>query len=197
MNKITVHAQLCLFSFFLCILSLSLQSCKTVNNTYAIESDVKVNITIPPLADTGTLTIATGTCSYNVDSFLLASSNNAYGLRNLTIARVAALDLSMVNANTANNFANFENCRVYLYTNVDTQRTFTAWPSVPDSFASSLMNYGINNSLELYLRNTQKPYTSPIVFNYSIRAKLRRPLTDSMHCIIHFPANLLVGKTSH
>ncbi len=182
---------------FLIYALLATQSCKVVNKSYAIESDARLSLTIPPTSDTSAvITLATGSCTYNVDSFMLVRSDNSFGLKSLKNAKVAYAEISLANADTSNNFGNFENCRMYFHTDVDTQQTYGYIRFIPDTFSSSLQLYSASSSLDLYLRNASNEFPAFITFNYSIRAKLRRPIKDSIHCAIHIPNNLFAGKTN-
>lgn len=210
------------FVIFVCTASIALfLSCKssTDSKTYNIENSPFVPITIKPSADTANWqTLAAGILTCNIDSFIIANTNSEYGLKNLIETEITGFDvadhilgITITDANSTNNFANFDSCIFCYSTSVYPQNSLLKannvygkdnlfYDFIPDVFSTNLEFYhsivGSPDYTSMYLKKNNDASFTPVTFNYSILGKLRRPITDSMHGLFHFTYKLIVGKKS-
>jgi hypothetical protein len=98
------------------------------------------------------------------------------GVSNTSSARIRSCELVLDNPTQAINFANFETCSGYFFTDGNPEPFGVNIDDNPDNFSGSL-SLPVDTSAELkgYLTNAS-------VFTYNLSGKLRRPTTDSIHC---------------
>jgi len=139
------------------------------------------SFTIPITSDTSKVnSLGNVSLSYNIDSFIKASTSNVLGLSNITSAKVNSVVFTLQNPDTANNFANIQNATVTFTSNAsNTPYTLGGISNNPDVYAYTL-NLQVDSTQNLI------SYISPTTnqFNYSISAKLRRPTTDTLNCTV-------------
>lgn len=187
--------RLLLFAFIVVVASCML-CCKATNNIAYITDDIYLNITLAPTADTSnTVTLASYSTEYRVDSFLKSRTGNEYSIASLSALNLKSADLTLLNATPTNNFGNLSRFNLGCITNINTQEVFASKYSVPDSFATTINDiYVPRETVNYYLRSGKNSDPTSVQFTYSARCKLRRPLTDSLKCIFHLNYEITLYK---
>ncbi len=135
-----------------------------------------VNFTIPPCPNTNIAVAGSQTVYYNIDSFIKANTMNTMGIANITSAKVASCQITLLDPTTANNFANFKSCTSSFYSDADATPYQMNISDNPDVYATSLtLPVDTSSELKGYLTNGRQ-------FTYSLSGNLRRPTKDSIHC---------------
>jgi len=143
-----------------------------------------VNITIPITTDTSLITVGPATNSYNVDSFIKASTGNQLGEANITNVKLASVLFTLNNADSVNNFADFESVSASFSSNTNTTPYTINIANNPDVYAATLsLPVDTTVQLKTYLGNQ---------FTYSVSGKLRRPTTKPLNCTVTFTFNVAV-----
>ncbi len=141
-----------------------------------------VTVTIPPAS--GNVAIGPITSSYNVDSFIRASTGQQLGIANISSVKLASCVITINNSSLANNFANFQSCDASIFTNTNSTPITMSIANNPDASANTLsLPVDGNQELKSYI-GTQ--------FTYNFSGTLRRPTTDTLNCTITVNYNLIV-----
>ncbi len=167
-----------------------------VYNHIDVVRDVIVHISIPPAAITlSDIELGTGTTNYNLDSFLkndYFDLGQGYQISQLTKATVSSCVITIDNTTPANNIANFSSCTATIYTDINSAIQNATKDGIPDEPASGLTFTNLPGSdLKGYLLNNGSQATT---YHYSIRGNLRRPLTDTLKCVITLVIDLHFDK---
>lgn len=164
------------------------QSCtklaKLLNFNLGMQTET-VNVTIPATTGSnGVVTVGPATNTFNVDSFIKNQTGNQLGASNITSVKLASVVFTLNNANSLNNFQNFESCSATFSSNTNSTPYTISIPNNADAFSSTLI-LPIDTTAELksYIGNQ---------FNYSVSGKLRRSTTIPLDCTITFTFNLKV-----
>lgn len=167
-----------------------LQSCGKIASNLQYDLSMQtasVNITIAPISDTSAAaTMGTVTSSYNIDSFIKSKTSGAFGVSNISSAKMSSCTLTLVNPNSSNNFANFQDCNVNFYTNTNTTPFSVALiTNNPDTYAATLnVPIDATTDMKTYLQGNQ--------LTYSLSGKLRRSTTDTLTCTVQLVMNVHV-----
>jgi hypothetical protein len=181
-SKIVVAVALCACVVF------AIQSCTKLATLLNFDLSMQtesVNITIPVVTDTtGVFSVQPGTASFNVDSFIRASTNNQLGAANITSVKLSSVLLALNNATASSNFQNFESCYASFYSNTNTTPYSISITGNPDVYATTLsLPADTSTELETYIGNE---------FTYSIAGQLRRPTTIPLNCTVTFTFSVKV-----
>lgn len=169
--------------------SFMLHSCNKLANNLRYSLDMHTataDIVIPPYDNTLIMITGRQTVNYNIDSFIKANTANLLGVNNISSARIRSCELVLENPTDAINFANFESCSGYFFTDGNTDPFGVNIAENPDEYAGTL-NLPVDTTAELkgYLTNAS-------VFTYNLSGKLRRKTTDSIHCKVKIAFTLNV-----
>jgi hypothetical protein len=148
---------------------------------------VDAEFTVPIVNDTTSdQSYGPATAYVNVDSFITAYSSGNYSIKNLKKATIESCLLTISNPDTDNNFANVQSCEIDFNSDVNTQIIHPATiTNNPDVYADSL-NVPVDNSMDV------TSYMNAKQFNYTLKAKLRRPTTKVLNCAVHIKLNIEV-----
>ncbi len=160
-----------------------LSACSKITNNLRYNLNLQtatVNFTIPPSSSTDFTLYGTQTNYYNIDSFIKANTLNAFGVSNISSAKMTSCTISLLDPNNAANFANFKSCTGSFYSDGNTTPYEVTISDNPDVYAETL-NIPVDTNAELkgYLVNSTR-------FTYGLSGKLRRGTDDSLHCIATF-----------
>jgi hypothetical protein len=141
------------------------------------------NITIPVTTDTGSMSVS-ATTSYNVDSFIKASTAGQLGASNIKSVKLSSVVLTLNNANAGNNFQNFSAVDLAFSSNANSNPYTISVASNPDNYSSAL-SIPIDSTVDLstYLGNE---------FSYSVSGKLRKATTQELNCAVTVTFSLTV-----
>lgn len=166
--------------------TVSLQSCtKALQNLhFNLGMQTQTETVTIPVTPSGTLSVGPVTTTYNVDSFIKASTGNQLGINNIYSVKLASVVLTIVNPDSTNNFANFQSCSASMSSNTNSTPYTLNISNNPDTYAPSLsLPVDANMELKSYI-GTQ--------FNYNVTGVLRHPVTKPLTCTITFSYNLVV-----
>jgi hypothetical protein len=175
-------------AFTLIVGSLTLSSCtklgKNLQFTLPMQTG-NVNLTIPVTnASSGTLTFGPVANYYNVDSFIKASTANQLGVSNITSVKLTSCTITINNATSANNFANFSSCSASFSSNTDTSPYTLDISNNPNTFSGTInLPVDTSQNLSSYLGDQ---------FNYSVSGALRSSITIPLNCTISYAFNVVV-----
>ena len=147
-----------------------------------IAKSVDVEFTIPMVTSTFTrLDIGTVTNNLNLDSIIKAETDNAFSINDIKSVKVETCELTLLNPDQNNNFANFEEGWVSMYSDVNPTPIEINTGTNPDVYSDKWILPRIDN-VEL------KGYLTGTVLNYAIAAKARRVTTKDLNCrlTVHF-----------
>ena len=175
------------FVIFVCLL---LQSCSKIASDLQYDLSMQtasVNIIIAPISDTTAgLTMGTVISSYKIDSFIKSKTSGKLGVSNISSAKMSSSSLTLVNPNSGNNFANFQNCNVNFFTNTNTSPfSLAVITNNPDTYAATL-NVPVDATTDM------KTYLQGNELTYSLSGKLRRNTTDTLTCTVQLSMNVHV-----
>ncbi|MBC7553297.1 MAG: hypothetical protein H7257_04905 [Taibaiella sp.] len=168
---------------FSCLGLVTFNSCNKLGKKLQYDLDMQtasVELVIPPYSGTTLALSGSQTENFNVDSFIKANTANLMGVSNITSAKIKSCELTLHDATTALNFANFQSCGGSFFTDGNPTPFEISIPDNPDAFADRL-TLPVDTSAELrgYLTNSSR-------FTYTLSGRLRRPATDSIHCTATF-----------
>ena len=147
------------------------------------------DITISPASDT-TQQLALGqiSLSYNLDSMIKAQTDQKLGFSNIQSVKIASIKLTLNDATTTNNFANFSQVSAAFNSDINGDiYTVTNIPSNPDSYSSELTPAVTDASQDI-----KKYFNSQMTFNYLMSGKLRRATTTTLHCHVEITYTISV-----
>jgi hypothetical protein len=157
----------------------SLNSCTKLaeNLQYDLEmSTGSIDIIIPPYIDTMMEASGSQSTQYNIDSFIQNKTANVLHVSNITSAKFKSCEITINNATNALNFANFKSVKGSFFTESEPTPFLVNIPNNPDENASVLsLPVDTTHELRSYLTNSNH-------FTYTLGGKLRRPITDTLHC---------------
>lgn len=114
---------------------------------------------------------------FNLDSIIKAETDNAFSLDNISSINIEEAKLTILNPDTTNNFANFEEGWLEFNTNINTTPILVASGLNPDVYADSwLIPVDKSVNLKNYLKGTH--------LAYYLSAKARRVTTKALDCKI-------------
>jgi hypothetical protein len=168
------------------------QSCNKIKIGQDVTWDGNdVTITVPAVNDVQQHNeFGTGTFTYNIDSFIKAKTINKFGLSDISKLTLNKCQLTIINPDSANNFANFEQCNAVFST---TQNLVLAQianiTNNPDTYAGTL-DIPVDKTIDL------KSYfgTGTNTIDYAVGGKLRRPTTKELTIKVHIGYNIHVGN---
>ena len=166
----------------------SLQSCTKIGSILQYDIPLQsgsVTITIPPTSKTAGSITGTGSNSINIDSVIKANTAGLMGVNNITSVKLTAASMTLANANSGNNFQNFQSCNASFSSNSDATPYSLNIADNPDSYATSL-TLPVDSTEEL------KGYLTGSEFTYSAGGQLRNSTTESLTCTITFTFNIHV-----
>jgi hypothetical protein len=118
-----------------------------------------INLTVPPLRKVLEKEIPVGALKthINMDSTIKAYTGGTFGANAVHFVRVKKLVIKCLNADSANNLANFESARMRIYS--DTASTDLAVITFPQNFSDSITVVPANSpDISNYLRGTNLNY---------------------------------------
>ena len=166
----------------------SLQSCtKGLQNLHfnlGMQTQT-VTVTIP-VTTSDTVAIGPISTTYNVDSFIKASTGNQLGINNIYSVKLSSVVLTLPSITSASpvSFANFQSCTASFSSNTNSTPYSINITNNPDSYSNTL-NLPVNSNDEL------KSYIGTN-FTYNLFGILRRPVTTPVSCTITFTYSLVV-----
>jgi hypothetical protein len=167
---------------------IGLSSCGKIANLLNFKLTMQtdtVNVTIPVTSNTnGIITVGPTVSAYNVDSFIRANTGNQLGISNITSVKLNSVTFKLNNANSSNNFANFQSVSASFSSNTNSTPYTINIADNPDTYATTIsLPVDTTVDLKTYLGNQ---------FTYSISGQLRRPTTVPLNCTITFNFNVSV-----
>ena len=179
-----------IFLSILIVGAMSLASCNKIAGLLSYNLALQTidgQFTVPIITDTTQSQNAGTTTVYiNVDSFIRASTGNNLGVNNISSVKVQSCSITAQNADSHNNFANFQSCDFSFSSDVNSSVIHPATiTNNQDTYAASI-NLPVDNNLEL------KSYLTGHQFSYFIKAKMRRPTTKQINCTVHVQMNITV-----
>ena len=170
-------------------ITLTALSCTKIANllTFRLGMQTKsFDFTIPVTTDTGRMSVGPVATTFNVDSFIRASTAGQMGSANIKSVKLSSVVLTLNNANSANNFQNFEYVDVDFTSNTNSTPYKMTIANNPDSYASTL-SLPVDTTVDLasYLGNE---------FTYSVSGRLRKGTTQEMNCTATVTSNLSVRE---
>jgi hypothetical protein len=180
----------------ICLTGIALsQSC----NKLPIGKDVSwtgadVTITVPIVPDTlSHSNVGGGSFKYNLDSMIKAQTgSNTLGVSNISKVTLNSCQLTILNPDQSNNFANFESC----YLNVSTSNNSTPVEAAsitnnPDQYAETL-SLPVSNNIDL--KSYLSSGNNTVTVSYSLGGKLRRATNKMVNINIHASYTIHVGN---
>jgi len=166
------------------VAAISLQSCDKIKDAIGAKYDMNgasADFVIPPYSDTSAQqTLATQSFSYNADSAIKSVSGGLLSMSIVSSIKVKSITLTLSDATTASNFANFSYAGVTFNTNASSSSTLYTLADIsnnPDVYSNSL-TLNVPSSTQ----NLKSYFSNNVTITYSAIAKLRRATTDSLHC---------------
>ncbi|NCX95148.1 MAG: hypothetical protein EBX41_01840 [Chitinophagia bacterium] len=145
----------------------------------------EVELVIPPTLDTIANVTGNQSGNYNIDSFIKDKTGGSLGMNNISSAKLKSCQLTILNSTSTNNFANFRSCNASFFTNSNTTPYSISIANNPD-VNSSVLNLPVDNTADL------KSYLNSNSFSYALSGRLRRRVTDSLHCKAKFTFSIHV-----
>lgn len=123
----------------------------------------------------------------NLDS-LIKANNAELAVNYLKTLTINSIEMTVLNPDTANNFANISSCTVSVSSNVNTTPIqIGSLASNPDVYTATL-SIPVNQSVDI------KEYAKTAsTFNYTITGNLRRPVTKDVKCKIKVNYKVTAG----
>ncbi len=162
-----------------CLGAAYLQSCNKIASLVQYDLSMQTastEIVLPPSALTVGSASGSQVVNYNIDSFIKANTANVLGINNITSAKLTSCKLTLLNATTTNNFANFSAASGSFYSNTNTT-PYSLSLTNPDTY-STVLDMPVDPNVEL------KGYLTGSNFTYTVGGTLRRATTDSIRCKI-------------
>jgi len=163
----------------------SFQSCTKIGQLLHFDLSMQtqsVTVDIPPAS--GVISVGPVVTSYNVDSFIKASTAGQLGVANIKSVKMSSCVMTINNPTPQNNFANFESASATAFSNTDTNPYTISITNNPNTYASTLNLPVDQTELSPYLGSQ---------FTYSFTGKLRRATTAKMNVTITFTYSVSVG----
>jgi len=110
-----------------------------------------------------------------MDSIIKSQTGDAFSLEDIESINVQECKLTILNPDTENNFANFEEGQVFFNTNTNPTPLIIASGPNPDVYSDSWL-IPVDASVNL------KPYLLGTQLNYNISGKARRATTKPLNC---------------
>ncbi len=180
-NKIFKLGMLVAAFGFMC----SLQSCTKALQGLHFDLGMQtqtVTVTVP-VTPAGTVSIGPVTTSYNVDSFIHASTGNQLGINNIYSVKLTSVVLTLNNATPTNNFGNFQSVNASFFSNSNSTPYTINVTDNPSTDVNTLTLPGNSDELKSYI-GTQ--------FTYNLSGALRAPITTTLTCTVQFNYDLIV-----
>jgi hypothetical protein len=168
---------------------LMLASCEKIKdlaqiNVGAQSQNVAFTISIVPGA--GEQNLAAEAVQLNIDS-LIKAQNSSVGVNNIKSARVTGVRIEILDADSVNNFAVVEACKVMLSSDTKPEKvTIAELNGNPDEYKTSI-DIPLNGDVDL------ADYMKGNSFSYTLWAKTRRGTTKEVHCTATISYDLKVG----
>lgn len=167
---------------------MGLMSCDKLKNLAKINvgaqsADIDFSIPVTPA---GEQNLAEANVTLNIDSVIKAY-NSSVGVNNIKSAKVIALTLEVLDADSANNLALVEAAKVILSSDTKpTPVTIGELTNNPDEYKTSI-DIPLNGDVDLaeYLRSNN--------YTYTLWAKTRRGTTKEVHCKAVVKYDIVVG----
>ena len=145
---------------------------------------------IPPVPtaialSTGIMPTVKGSFSYNLDSLIKASTNNALGVNSIGSLKIANCTMTVTNPTDSSNFQDFKSVTI-TFTSASTSATYQLTVNQADTFSSTMILTPVDTTADL------KAYLQGNTFNYSVDGVMRRGTTDTMKCNAVFTFTLKV-----
>ncbi len=145
-----------------------------------------VTASVPIVPDT-TLhsSMSSGTFTYNLDSMIKAETKNAFNITNIGKVTLKSCTVTIMNPDSANNFANFQQCNLSFYSNKNaTPANIASISNNPDVYAT-VLNIPVDNTVDLKSYLYSSTSTTATTVNYVWGGKLRRATTKSLTIMVH------------
>jgi len=173
----------------------SLQSCNAVKNAIPAQAisftGASADIQILATSDTTAQdTVGQVSFSYNIDSMIKAQTAGVLGYSNIQSVTITNITLTLNNADSSDNFANFTYVSAEFNTNASSSNSIYDIANIqnnPDTYSDSLNLPLLNPNQDL-----KQYFTSPLQFTYQIIAKLRRATTKTLNCHVAITYNISV-----
>ncbi len=137
---------------------------------------------VPPIADTLLYTsMGSVTVTYDLDSIVKSKTSNALGLKNIESFKIKSVTLTMLNPDSANNFANFEKVKVSFFTATSTTPVVICEVDNNPSTYATVLNIPIANPVDL---KSYLPSSGTVTMSCMFSGKLRHATTKT--CSYHF-----------
>jgi hypothetical protein len=174
---------------------LTFQSCNKLSSIVKTPdvsfTGASTDVVIPPTSDTtAQAAIGQTAFSYNIDSMIKSQTGGVVGFSSISTIKIKNITLTLTDATPTNNFANF----VYAGGEFNTYAPYTGTGNVNGYYPAYNIAY-IQNNPDSYsntisppvidaTQDVKKYFSSNTTFVYLIVAKLRRPITQTLHCHI-------------
>jgi hypothetical protein len=153
-------------------------------NVGAQSQDVEFNI--PVVSGAGEQNLAGANVYLNIDSIIKAT-NSSVGVNNIKSARVTAVSITVLEPDSANNFAVVEACKVLLSSDTKPEQvTIAEMNGNPDEYKTTV-DIPLNSSVDL------AEYVKGNSYSYTLWAKTRRGTTKEVKCKATISYDLTVG----
>ena len=172
----------------LAVAAISLYSCKKLHLfTYDLGLNTYVIVKIPP-GDSSGQVLGSSTYYVDIDSVVKGGTGKVYGYKDITSIKLTSATMQLVTFNDSNNFANFQDCIVKLFTSTTTTNSSIYQLQLsdnPDSYSRFVTLPVPTDDLKAYLIGNK--------FTISGGGNLRRKLTDTIKCQIQLQFNMHVN----
>ena len=169
--------------------ALSFQGCDKLKNAIKTPdvhfTGASADITIPPTNDTtAQAAIGTTTFSYNIDSMIQSASGGLVAFKNISSIKITSMTFTLLDGTSTNNFANFAYAGGEFNTGAVDSHGNSYGPYTIAYVANNPDSYNLTFSPPITdaSQDVKKYFTSNTTFVYLVVAKLRRPITTTLHC---------------
>ncbi len=166
--------------------TLSFQSCDKIKSAVTPPdisfTGASTDVTIPPTNDTTSqAAIGVAPLAFNIDSMIKAQTGGVYSFSSIKSVKIATITLTLLDGGTANNFANFTYAGAEFNSDANNGSydpyTIAYVENNPDSY-----NITLSPKVQDATQDVKKYFHANMTFYYLIVAKLRRPITSTLHC---------------
>ena len=166
------------------------------HNADTIKGLASVNVTIPAMPVTSSeQLLASGSCNYNIDSFMLIQSG--IGVSNINSLKITSCAIIITNADSLNNASCFSTCKAFYATSSHTDPGYFYQPDIQDIYSNTLILPTPNPAdiKDYFYDKSKSAYSKTLDFNYSINGQLRHPITHPMNCVIQLTFEILSSNS--
>lgn len=167
------------------------QSCSKLAEALHFDVPMEVgtqDVTINPVDTSGTMAISSVN-SINVDSIIKAGTQGKLGIKNISSVKITEVKITLNNATTASNFANFQSCTASLTSSANST-PYALTVSCADAYTTELsLPVDASKDLKSYMGND----AGVVTFTSNVTGTLRRKTVDTLKATIKYKYNISVN----